>query len=505
MRELLTVGQLLAAIPQPARHVGGDPAAATTPARTLCCDSRRAAPDCLFVCITGAQSDGHRYMRAAYESGCRAFLVQTNALYEPLPQDAAVFETADTRAALAHLASAFYGHPARSMHIVGITGTKGKTTVAMMCHHILNSLGIPSGYIGTCGVRYGKVQTITRNTTPDAPELQRYLYEMKQAGVDTVFLEVSSQGLWQRRVDGIPFSVCALTNLYPDHIGYPEHPTMEHYAACKHRLMTDFEASVLIGNADDATALSLLDGGSGRVVRCGLAQNADVRAEDVHTEHKGAIPYTAFTCHAENGAPVSVRLPLPGDHNVQNALFALTITGALGIDPAQAAAELRDVRVPGRFDMLEVKGALVVIDYAHNGASLRAALGTLRSLRPVRLLCLCGSVGGRTQCRRAELGAVADELADFTYLTADDPNFEPVEDICRDMAAAFAPSFLPRYKIIPDRAAAIREALDELRAGDILLLAGKGDETVQRIGGQALPHSDRAVVEEYIGQTALTV
>ena len=505
MREPRTIGQLLTAIPQPVRHVGGDLVAASATVRAICCDSRRAEPDCLFVCIKGAQSDGHRYMRAAYESGCRAFLAQADALYEPLPNDAAVFEADDTRQALAHLACAFYSYPAQSMRIVGITGTKGKTTVAMMCQHIMNSLGLPSGYIGTCGVRYGKVQSTTRNTTPDALELQQYLYEMKQSGVDTVFLEVSSQGLWQRRVDGIPFSVCALTNLYPDHIGYPEHPTMEHYTACKRRLMTDFGAPILIGNADDTAALSLLDGGSGRIVRCGLTQNADLCAEDVHTEYRGAIPHTVFTCRAENGAPVSVCLPLPGDHNAQNALFALAITRALGIDPAQAAAALGNVSIPGRFDMLEVNGALVVIDYAHNGASLRAALQTLRSLQPSRLFCLCGSVGGRTQCRRAELGSAADELADFTYLTADDPNFEPVEDICRDMAAAFAPSFLPRYTIIPDRAAAVREALGELQAGDILLLAGKGDETVQRIGGQALPHSDRAVVEEYIGQTTLTV
>ena len=505
MREHLTVEQLFSALPHAVRHVAGKRTGTALPVNTVCCDSRRATSASIFVCIVGAQNDGHRYMKAAYLSGCRVFLTQTGSAYEPLPQDAAIFETEDTRTALAHLACAYYGHPARSMRIVGITGTKGKTTVAMMCYHILNSLGMSAGYIGTCGVRYGNVQKSTNNTTPDALELQQYLYEMKLAGVSTVFLEVSSQGLWQRRVDGISFDICALTNLYPDHIGYPEHPTIEHYTACKRRLMTDFGAPILIGNADDAATLCLLENGSGRIIRCGSAHDADLLSKDVHTERQGVIPYTVFTCHCKEGEPTRVRLPLPGDHNVQNALFALAIVRALGISEQQAAAALKDVRIPGRFDMLEVKEALVVIDYAHNGAALRAVLGTLKALTPSRLLCLCGSVGGRTQCRRAELGAAADALADFTYLTADDPNFEPVEDICRDMAAAFSPSFLPRYKIISDRAAAIREALGELSKGDILLIAGKGDETIQHIGGQALPHSDRAVVESYIGQAVLTV
>lgn len=505
MREPRTIKQLLATLPCAVHHVAGALAEAEKIAVAVCADSRHAAPASLFVCIVGAQSDGHHYINAAYMAGCRAFLVQSGAKHEPLPDDAAVFETDDTRAALAHLACAFYGHPARSMHVVGITGTKGKTTVAMMCHHVLTSLGMPAGYIGTCGVRYGGVQSATRNTTPDPLELQRYLYEMKEAGVRTVFLEVSSQALWQSRVDGIPFAVCALTNLYSDHVGISEHPSMEHYAACKRRLMTELGAPVLIGNADDAAALSLMAGALGEIVLCGQASIAQLRAEQIRTERQGVLPFTAFTCQDEKGASVGVHLPMPGGHNVQNALFALAILRAIGVPIAQAAPHLQSVRIAGRFEMMEVKGALVVIDYAHNGASLRAALGTLRSLRPTRLLCLFGSVGGRTQCRRAELGQVADELADFTYLTADDPNFEPVEDICRDIAAAFAPSFLPRYTVIPDRATAIRQALDELGVGDVLLIAGKGDESVQRIGGQALPHSDRAVVEQYAEQLVLTV
>ena len=501
----MTLRALLASLPLSLCRLSGDDALLDGALHSICCDSRRAAAGDLFVCIRGAKSDGHDFIRAAYANGCRAFLVQSDAACEPLPKDALVLSADDTRTALAHLACAFYGHPARSMRVVGITGTKGKTTVAMTCYHILNSLGMPAGYVGTCGVRYGKVQTSTGNTTPGPLELQRTLHDMKCAGVDTVFLEVSSQGLWQHRVDGIAFDVCVLTNLFSDHVGPGEHPSAAHYAACKRRLLTDFGAPVLIANADDAASLSLLADVSGHIVRCGLTEGAQLRADNVRTEREGMLPYTTFDCYDERGSCASVHLPLPGEHNVQNALFALTIVRALGISISQAAPTLRGLRIPGRFDMLEVKGALVVIDYAHNGASLRAALSALRALAPDRLLCLFGSVGERTQCRRAELGAAADELADFTYLTADDPHHEPVEDICRDIALAFRPAFLPRYTVIADRAAAIRTALDELHAGDVLLIAGKGDEVVQRIRGQALPHSDRAVVEDYAQQLMLTV
>ncbi|MBO5898305.1 MAG: UDP-N-acetylmuramyl peptide synthase, partial [Clostridia bacterium] len=315
--------------------------------------------------------------------------------------------------------------------------------------------------------------------------------------------EVSSQALWQRRVDGIGFEVCAMTNIYPDHVGAPEHPSFEHYVACKRRLMTEFDAPILIGNADDEQVVAALKD-CRDVQWCALAHTAEWRAECIGHELGGCLPVTVFLCRTSEET-CAVRLPLPGEHNVQNALFALSIAHALGVSLTDAAASLADVCIPGRFELLTVKGALVVIDYAHNGAALRAMLTSLRALAPERLLCLFGSVGGRTQCRRAELGAVADELADFTYLTADDPNFEPVEDICSDIAAAFKPRFLPNYTVIPDRAEAIRVALDELREGDVLLLAGKGDERTQRIAGQIIPHRDRDVVEAYIRQSVLPV
>ncbi len=497
-----TANTLLSALPKPPRHMAGSGAAADFPLRSLCSDSRKASADSLFICIRGAQGDGHRYASAAYRAGCRVFLME-QAPIAPLPPDAHIFLSDDTHRDLALLCAAFYGHPAKKMKVIGITGTKGKTTVAMMCYHILKKHGISVGYIGTNGVCYHQVKKKTLNTTPGSQELQQYLFEMQQADVQVVLLEVSSQGLWQRRVDGIPFAICAMTNLYPDHIGAPEHPDFDHYAACKRRLLTDYGAPVIIGNADDAHASDMLDNVSGQLLLCSLHHTADLCATHIENIQDGVFPTTAFICQDNRRNTTAwVHLPLPGEHNVQNALFAISIVCALGLSLDSAATALSDVRIPGRFEMLHMNGALVVIDYAHNGEALRAALTTLRTLSPTRLFCLFGSVGGRTQCRRAELGKVASELADHTYLTADNPDLEPVTDICLEIAAAFTSL---DYTIIPDRTKAIVTALNELKRGDILLIAGKGDEHTQRIGGKEVPHRDRDVVEQYMETLALPV
>ena len=497
-----TARALLDALPTPPRHAAGSDTAADFPLRAICSDSRKASADSLFVCIRGAQGDGHRYASAAYLAGCRVFLMEQQP-HEALPPDACVFISDDTHRDLALLCAAFYAHPARHMKVIGITGTKGKTTVAMMCYHILKKHGFCVGYIGTNGVYYNQVRKKTLNTTPGAQELQQYLSEMQQSGVQIILLEVSSQGLWQRRIDGIPFAMCAMTNLYPDHIGAPEHPDFDHYAACKRRLLTDYGAPIIIGNADDAHAPSMLQNVSGQLFTCGIHRSADLCASNIQTVQDGEYPATAFVCQDNRTRQsASVHIPLPGEHNVQNALLAISIVRALGLPLESAAWAISDVRVPGRFEMLRMNGALIIIDYAHNGEALRAALTTLRTLSPTRLFCLFGSVGGRTQCRRAELGKVASELADYTYLTADNPDWESVTDICLEIADAFTSL---DYTIIPDRAGAIVTALNELRRGDILLIAGKGDEHTQRIAGKDLPHRDRDIVEQYIETITLPV
>lgn len=496
-----TVRQFLATLPTPPTLIAGDGIAADAPMDLLVADSHRATIGSLFVCIKGAKADGHRYLAAAYAAGCRCFLVEHQP-DAPLPPDACLYLSDDTRRDLALLAAAYYGHSARQMKVIGITGTKGKTSTAWMCHHILQKAGIPSGYIGTCGVYYGQVRIDTANTTPDPLLLQRYLRDMKQSGVQVVLLEVSSQAIWQHRVTGIPFHTAVLTNLSPDHIGGAEHPDFDHYAACKQRLLTDFGAQTVIVNADDAHAEHMLTGVKAPILRCGRQSMANVQATDLCRRTEEGLPGIAFTYRIGTETE-RVFLPLPGEHNVYNALLALTVTHTLGVPLPLAATALSDLHIPGRFEMIPFKGALVVVDYAHNGAALRAALEALRDYEPRRLVCLFGSVGERTQCRRRELGDVANELSDFTYLTADNPGFERVEDICADIAASFSDE--SRYLIIPDRAKAVRTALEGLCEGEVLLLAGKGDEQSQAICGRLVPYSDRAVVEEYLSELAVPV
>ena len=209
--------------------------------------------------------------------------------------------------------------------------------------------------------------------------------------------------------------------------------------------------------------------------------------------------------HTPTGERVHVTLPLIGEHNVLNALFAIGITYTLGVPLSASAHALSAAFVPGRFEMLPVKGAVAIVDYAHNGAALRATLSALRPVCRGRLYCLFGSVGGRSQCRRSEMGQTAATLADFTYLTADNPDGEDVLDICREIAAAFPDDRQHAYTVIPDRTEAIRRALDTLKEGDVLLIAGKGDEVTQRIGGKNIAHSDRAVVEEFISSLVLSL
>ena len=493
MTDTSTLALLSSLSPMP-RRIAGDGRSSCIADSKPVCDSRLVDDHSLFVCIRGERFDGHQYITQAYERGCRCFLVEQLPDH-PLPQDADVFVTDDTRRDLALLAAAYYGHPARDMKIVGITGTKGKTTVALMCFHIATSQGLPVGYIGTCGVMYGNVRKTTGNTTPGPLELQNHLALMLKSGVKTVFLEVSSQALWQRRVLGIPFSSVAMTNLFPDHVGPGEHPDFDHYAACKKQLLTDFGASFVLVNADDPIVNRMI--ADLPVTRCGIRQTADVQALEICSQQKGELPGMTFAYH-EGRKSIPVFLPLPGEHNVYNALFALALTSHLGIDTAAAALALQNLHIPGRLETIQARGALIVIDYAHNGGALRAALTSLRPYAEGRLICLIGSVGDRTQCRRAEIGQAAGELADLTILTADDPGFEDVESICREIAAAMPPS--TAYSIVPDRKEAIRTALDRLKPGDVLLLAGKGDESFQKINGRLVAHNDREVVMEYLDE-----
>ena len=460
--------------------------------QSVICDSREAKSGTLFVCITGFASDGHAYAKRAYDLGCRAFVVEKDV---DLPGDAVVVMQENTRIALAKLSAAYYDFPAgKKLKVVGITGTKGKTTTALMLASVLNQNGISTGYIGSNGIDFAGNHFDTKNTTPESIDLHYYFNEMVAAGVEAVVLEVSSQALYLDRVYGIPFFATAFTNLAEDHIGGIEHPTFEHYRDSKKKLFTAYPSRFVIYNCEDAESEYMLDGCRALLGSFGL-ESGDFHASDIEPFMENGTLGISFTAHALSRS-AKVMLPMPGKFSVANALCAISLAHRFGVGLDECASALENTYVFGRFEIVPTKlPAVFVIDYAHNGFSLTNALETLKSYSPSRLWCVVGSVGGRTKGRRAELGEVASKYCDKVVLTADNPDFEDPLEICEEMRAAFVRDV--ECEMFADRAEAIRYVLCHVEKDDIVLFAGKGHEQYQLICGGKMPFSERKLIEEY--------
>ncbi len=460
----------------------------------ICRSSNDAKEGCAFVCIRGAVSDGHDYARKAYDAGCRIFVAEE--LPHGVGDDAFVVISADTRVSLAELSACFFGYPARQLTMIGVTGTKGKTTTSLLIYNILRENGIAAAYIGSNGINYADKSLYTLNTTPESYELHKYMRDMVDAGVSTLVMEVSSQALKMARVHGIKYKVAVFTNLSPDHIGEFEHPDFEDYKKCKSSLFTSYGAEYIVYNADDEYALSVVGGTRARRAGISVGKEADLSAESITYFRSAGNIGVSFECTME-GKVFPVALSFPGEFSVYNAMTAIAVCRELGLGAGVITKTMRHIRIKGRFETHELpSGATVVIDYAHNGVSLKAALSALRIYNPTRLICLFGSVGGRTKMRRAELGLVASRDADFCILTSDNPGDEPPSAIISEIATYFTAGTCP-YIAIPDRRAAIEYALKNSKEGDIILLAGKGHESYQLICGVREEFSEAAIVEKY--------
>lgn len=460
---------------------------------SLCSDSRKACDGAMLVCISGTQVDGHAYAEEAYASGCRVFVAERRLR---LPDDAFIAVTADTRVALAKLSAHFFGYPSDKMTVIGITGTKGKTTSSLLIYNILNDNGIKTGYIGSNGVYYLDSYFSTVNTTPESYDLHEHMRNMLDRGVSTVVMEVSSQALKLARVNGIKFNICVFTNLSPDHIGEFEHPDFEDYKNCKRSLFTEYGAEYVVYNGDDEYANDVV--GMARCEKASISVHgtADFQADSITYFRSPANIGVSFECkHGDKSFPVA--LSFPGEFSVYNALTAIAVCMRLGLMAGAITKTMRHIRIKGRFETHELpNGATVVIDYAHNGVSLKAALTALRIYEPTRLVCLFGAIGGRTKMRRAELGLVASRDADFCILTSDNPDNESPSAIIGEIASYFTAGTCP-YVAIADRKKAIEYALSHSQKGDIILLAGKGHEAYQIVHGVREKFSETEIVEEY--------
>lgn len=465
----------------------------------ICSDSRKAHKGCIFVCVSGAQYDGHDFALNAYEKGARIIIAQKH--IDGLPYGTVLITVDDSRKALALLMGEFYAHPDRDMHIVGITGTKGKTSVALLIKHVLDTLGFSSGYIGTNGIIFADQNYNTYNTTPEAAVIYENLVKMRDNNVKYVIIEVSSQALWQERVYGIKFDTCIFTNISADHIGGIEHPSFEHYMNCKAKLFTEYGAKNIIYNADETQFGSVFKACKSAILHpYSLRSGIGLYAKDLTPFRGDGILGTEFDCVRSSDFVGRVYITTPGEFSVYNALAVLAFCDSIGISCELASKALESARIRGRFETFRSTSkpnVTFVIDYAHNQASLFSVLSTLKSYPHRRIITVFGSVGGRTYGRRAELGRVAAELSDLSILTADNPDHEPVSRITSDIKQAFIECHKEGSCIeIYDRKEAIQTAFDMAEDGDIVLLAGKGHENYQLVSGERLAFSEYEILSE---------
>ena len=461
------------------------PSSGPTPA-ALTVDSRSVGPGSVYLAVRGSQTDGHRFIADAVRRGASAVVVET-ASGSGVPE----IVVRDGRRAALVLGAAWFGHPARRLTLVGVTGTNGKTTTTGLIRHLLNATGA-SGSIGTLGAFDGRGEPVASTagtlTTPGPIDLQATLAAMVERSVDRVTMEASSHSLDQGRLDGLVFAAGVFTNLTRDHLDY--HATMESYLAAKLKLGSMLsDSGVEVVNLDDA-AWGVLPVRSRRLT-FGLNPAADVHGGHVVLDAAGSR-FNLGGCFGT----AEVTLPLLGDFNVANALAAAACALGLGVSLAEVAGRLSSSpQVPGRMELLSETPCVVLRDYAHTPDALERALATLRSLTPGRLVVLFGCGGDRDKGKRPLMGRIAAELADLAVVTSDNPRTEDpgaiIDDIEQGMGGV-------GHLRIPDRLTAIHAALDQARAGDTLLLAGKGHETYQILGTEKVPFDEREIVDKAV-------
>lgn len=458
-------------------------------------DSRKITEGCLFICIAGANFDGHDFAAEAMEKGARVLIVSRE-VSETAGRDVTVIKVPDTRYAMAFISAAYFGYPAEKLRIIGVTGTKGKTTTTYMVKSILENAGYKVGLVGTIEVIIGREHIHAGNTTPESYTLQEYFAKMVEAGMDAVVMEVSSQGLMLHRTQGFVFDLGIFTNLEADHIGPNEHTSFEEYLHCKSLLFRQCRVGIV--NGDDAHVDAVLKGHTCQVERYGIGENNDLRAESVRLVRKPGELGVAF--RVEGLMDFDVEVPTPGRFSVYNALTAIAICRHFNVREDDIKRALLAVRVKGRIEMVKVSEHFtLLIDYAHNAMALESLLTSLREYAPNRLVCLFGCGGNRSRQRRYEMGEVSGRLADLTIITSDNPRFEEPQDIISDIKTGIARTEGIYVEII-DRKEAIRYAIDHGQEGDIIILAGKGHEDYQEIKGVKYPMDERTLIREILAE-----
>ena len=454
-------------------------------------DSRKVTEGSVFVCISGAVSDGHAYAGDVAEKGAAALVVEKDV---DVPENVTVIRVEDTRYALALMSAAYFGYPAEKLKVIGITGTKGKTTTTYMVKSILEGVGHKVGLIGTIEALIGGRSIPANNTTPESYTIHKYFAEMVEAGCDSVVMEVSSQGLMLHRTAGIMFEIGIFTNLGEDHIGPNEHKDFEDYKRCKGILFT--QCRLGIANVDDPWYEDVFKGATCKVETFGFTEKADLRAVDI--EHITRPGYLGVRYHVSGLMDFDVEIDIPGDFSVYNSLTAIAVCRHFDVPVENIQKALKVAKVRGRIEMVKVSDEFtMMIDYAHNAMSLESLLHTLRDYKPERIVTIFGCGGNRSKTRRYEMGEVSGRMSDFTIITSDNPRFEEPQDIIDDIITGIQKTD-GEYIAVCDRKEAIRYSIEHGRPGDVIILAGKGHETYQEIKGVKYDMDDRILVKEVL-------
>ena len=450
----------------------------------------------MFIAIKGFSVDGHDYINNAIEAGAKTIMVQEGCDLKKikLPADVTLIMAKDTRQALAICSCNFYDNPSRKFKLIGVTGTKGKTTTTFMIKEILEKAGHKVGLIGTIATYInGKMISESSRTTPESIELQKIFAQMVDAGVEYVVMEVSSQSLKLHRVDGCDFNIVVFTNFSEDHISEKEHPDMKDYFESKLKLFKMCDNGII--NVDDLQVSKIPKlFPESNIMTYGIDNYCQVLAKDITITNS----YVDFRVKVSDRNE-RVKVDIPGRFSVYNALAAICVAKKIGVPSDKVIEALAEIKVPGRSEMIPNKKEVpIMIDYAHSPESLQNILSAVKSYTKGKVITVFGCGGDRDKGKRPIMGEVSGKIADFTFITTDNPRTEEPEEIVKEIEEGIKKT-KGKYKVVVDRKEAIKEAINMANKQDIIVLAGKGHEPYQEINGKKYPFDERIIVKEIIG------
>jgi UDP-N-acetylmuramoyl-L-alanyl-D-glutamate--2,6-diaminopimelate ligase len=461
-------------------------------------DSRKVKAGDLFFCISGAVSDGHRFAADVCEKGASVLVVEKEIV---APAGVTVLRFESSRYAMGMISSKFYGEPSKKLTVIGITGTKGKTTTTYMIREMLMAAGHKTGLVGTIEILDGRQSIHAAQTTPESLQLHKYLSDMVENGLDTVVMEVSSQGLMLDRVAGVDFDYGIFTNLSKDHIGPNEHKSFEEYMMWKAKLFTLCKVGIF--NTDDEHTRVMMENASCSKVTYGMnTAGADYKADDLKLYTKDGVLGIEYNLSGKLKGDVVV--DLPGEFSVHNSLAAIAVADLMKVSADDICRILRDIKVRGRVEMIPISDEFtVMIDYAHNAMAMESLYTALKAYNPKRLVSVFGCGGNRSRDRRFEMGEVSGNMADFTIITSDNPRFEEPLDIIEDIKTGMSKT-KGSFIAIPDRKDAMRYAIMNAQPGDVIVFAGKGHEDYQEIKGVKHHMDERDLIREILEEEDVT-